>query len=78
MGYLVKDGNIYKQLVGVYGDIYLWFVEKAPPRTIHSFSLQIMSRYENENNTDCSAYRYAQRVACCTCVGKDSWSNFIR
>ena len=78
MGYLVKNGKIYQQLVGVYGDIHLWYVGEAPPRTIYSFALSIMRRFERQENTDNRNYRYAQRIASCKLVGKDTWSDFIR
>ncbi len=78
MGYIVKEGKIYQQLVGYYGRIDLWYVGPAPPKTIYSFSLSIMSRYERQKNTDNRNYRYAQRVASCKLVDQQTWSDFLR
>lgn len=78
MGYITRNGKIYKEIIGVYGDIHLWYVGEAPPKTIFWQAVCIMSRYESRNNTDNKTYRYAQRVAHCKLAGQDSWSNFIR
>lgn len=78
MGYLVRNGKIYQQLVGVYGDVHLWYVGEAPPKTAYSLALSIMRKYEGKGLTDCPAYRYAQRVASCKLVDMDTSSNFIR
>lgn len=70
--YKIHNGKVYKiyYFPPEYANKEMWlYWDEAPPKTVFSLALNIMAKYERINQTDCCAYRYAQRVAIKKLIG---------
>ena len=78
MAYFSRNGIIYKQ--EFHRNFLIVNIKIGPdfPMTTKRLAMRIMSKYEHNKQTDNRNYKYAQRVACCLCVGQDTSSDFIR